>query len=192
MPLHGKQSQQPRNTHGIIWKKPTNNTESYYGSLASITLALSIVPTRKVVDSSLKDQSVRTKRSEPLDQVGTRNQVKKNKPRIRLIPNPCIWWKHHLPTREDSRLSTSTRPPWSLAPNTGRWRGNPHRGCSNTIPMSPPRKKQRLWCYELAITYDTKTSHNTHTIYMEGKTTWSPILNNYRLSSRWAIARTTK
>ena len=60
-------------------KKPTNNTESYYGSLASITLASSTVPTRKVVDSSLKDQSARIKRSEPLDQVGTRNQVKKNK-----------------------------------------------------------------------------------------------------------------
>ena len=82
MPLHEKQSQQPRNTHGTMRKKLTNNTESYYGPLASMTLALSTVPTRKVVDGSLKDQSVRTKRSELLDQVGTRNQVKKNKPRI--------------------------------------------------------------------------------------------------------------
>ena len=47
--------------------------ESYYESLASMTLAPFTVPTRKVVDSSLKDQSTRTKRSEPLDQVGTRN-----------------------------------------------------------------------------------------------------------------------
>ena len=155
-------------------------------------LTLSTVSIRKVVDGSLKDQSVRTKRSEPLDQVGTRNQVKKNKPRIRLISNPCIWWKHHLPTREDSRLSIGTRPPWSLAPNTRWWWGNPHRGYLNTIPISPPRKKQRLWCYELAIIHDMETSHNTYTMYTEGKTTWSSISNNYRLSSRWVIARTTK
>ena len=64
--------------------------ESYYRSLASIILTLSTIPTRKVVDSSLKDQSARTKRSEPLDQVDTRNQVKKNKPRIWLISNPYI------------------------------------------------------------------------------------------------------
>ena len=50
-----------------MWKKLTNNTESYYGSLALIILALFTVPTRKVVDGSLKDQSIRTKRSESLD-----------------------------------------------------------------------------------------------------------------------------
>ena len=56
-----------------MWKKLTNNIESYYKSLTSITLTLFTIPIRKVVNSSLKDQSIRTKRSEPLDQVGTRN-----------------------------------------------------------------------------------------------------------------------
>ena len=41
--------------------------ESYYRLLTSMTLTPSTVPIRKVVDDSLKNQSVRTKRSEPLD-----------------------------------------------------------------------------------------------------------------------------
>ena len=44
-------------------KKPINNIESYYGLLALTTLISSTVPTRKVVDNSLKDQNVRVRRS---------------------------------------------------------------------------------------------------------------------------------
>ena len=46
--------------------------ESYYGPLASTTLALSTIPTRKVADGSLKDQNARARRSGPLNQAGTR------------------------------------------------------------------------------------------------------------------------
>ena len=54
-------------------KKPTNNIESYYGPLALRILAPSIVPIRKVVDDSLKNQSVRIRRSGSLDQASIRN-----------------------------------------------------------------------------------------------------------------------
>ena len=46
-----------------MWKKLTNNIESYYGLLASTILVLFIVPTRKAVDNSLKDQNIRARRS---------------------------------------------------------------------------------------------------------------------------------
>ena len=66
-----------------------NDTESYHGLCASITLAPFTIPTRKVVDGSLKDQNIRVRRSELLAQAGTKNQVKKNKLWIWLILNPC-------------------------------------------------------------------------------------------------------
>ena len=54
-------------------KKPTNSIESYYRPLASRILAPSTVPTRKVVDGSLKDQNTRVRRSGSLDQASIRN-----------------------------------------------------------------------------------------------------------------------
>ena len=56
-----------------MWRKLTNNMESYYRLLALRTLAPSTVPTRKVVDSSLKDQNARIRRSGSLDQASIRN-----------------------------------------------------------------------------------------------------------------------
>ena len=46
-----------------MWKKPTNNMESYHRPFTLITLAPFTIPIRKAVDGSLKDQNVRIRRS---------------------------------------------------------------------------------------------------------------------------------
>ena len=49
------------------------NMESYYGPPASTILAPSTIPIRKVVDSSLKDRNIRTRKSGLPDQTGGKN-----------------------------------------------------------------------------------------------------------------------
>ena len=49
------------------------NMESYYELLALTTLTLFTIPIRKVVDSSLKNQNIRTRKSELSNQTGRKN-----------------------------------------------------------------------------------------------------------------------